>query len=232
MRHLLCTVRAWDSVANSSQPQIAEAGMIVRAAPERPPILAIRFFDRKIVDTGEPEAHQAVIGEFPVLVAVRAEPVSRVVVPFVGEADGYAIAIEGPQLFDQPVVQLPRPLASEKRDDLLAAARELGAVSPARIRRVGEGDLLGVTGVPAILGQSDLLNGRVSREGRSQGGCGHSRHSSSYLSRAILDSRSALLHAGWPFTIRIRSGRCTSAPGRFIPFRRPPGKSALCSPNI
>ena len=44
---------------------------------------------------------------------------TRVVVPFVGETHGNAISIVSPQLFNQPVVQLSRPLAFQELNDLL-----------------------------------------------------------------------------------------------------------------
>jgi hypothetical protein len=51
-------------------------------------------------------------------------------VPFVGESHRYAVAFERPQLLDQAVVRLLRPLAGEELDDLSAADRKLGAVAP------------------------------------------------------------------------------------------------------
>jgi hypothetical protein len=49
-------------------------------------------------------AHQAVLVELPVLVAVGAEPGAGVVVGLVGEADGDAVAVVGPQFLDQWIV--------------------------------------------------------------------------------------------------------------------------------
>jgi len=48
-------------------------------------ILAIVLLDREIVDTGNPAAHQAMLVELPVLVAVGSEPVSAVVTALVGD---------------------------------------------------------------------------------------------------------------------------------------------------
>ena len=56
--------------------------------------------------------------EFPVLVAVGAEPLAGVVVPFIGKAHGDAIVGEGPQFLDQPVVQFPCPFARQELVDL------------------------------------------------------------------------------------------------------------------
>ena len=70
--------------------------MIVGAAAERPMVFALVGRDRQIVDAGDARAHQALLVEFPVLVAVAAEPVAAVVVPFIGEAHGDAIVRETP----------------------------------------------------------------------------------------------------------------------------------------
>src|ERR1700739_3459035 len=97
------------------EAEIAQAGMIVRAAAERPVIFAVGFGNRRIVDAGDPPAHQPFAVELPILVAVRAEPGAAVVMPFIGEADGDAIVGEGPQLLDQAIVELPVPFAGKER---------------------------------------------------------------------------------------------------------------------
>src|SRR5690242_20265356 len=107
--------------------------MTVGSAARRPMILAVGLADGKVVDAGESHPHQAVVVEFPVLVAVGAEPVLRVVVTLVGEAYGNAIRLESPHLLDEPVVQLPGPFSREEGDDLVAAVDEFGAVPPAGI---------------------------------------------------------------------------------------------------
>src|ERR1700676_1923899 len=108
--------------------------MSIRPSAKRPTILAIRFLDRKIIDACEPQTHQAIIIELPILVAVRAIPISRVVVPLIREAHSNAIAGKGPKLFYKPVIQLFRPLASEEGDDVVSSVHKLGAVSPSRIK--------------------------------------------------------------------------------------------------
>ena len=79
--------------------------------------------DRQVVDRGMAPAHEAAGVEFPVLVAVGAEPVVRVVVPLVGEAHGDAILAERPELLDEAVVELAAPFAAQELDDGGAAAR-------------------------------------------------------------------------------------------------------------
>src|SRR5215470_17127297 len=112
--------------------------MIVRAAAERPVVFALALLDRKIVDAGNAKPHQAVLVEFPVLVAVAAEPMTAVVVPLVGETHCYAVLAKGPDFFDQAVVEFAVPFAGQECLDFSAAVQEFCAVSPAAVGRVGE----------------------------------------------------------------------------------------------
>jgi hypothetical protein len=86
--------------------------MVIGAPAERPVIFSFALLDRKIVDTRDAQAHQAVVVEFPVLVAIAAEPIPALIVPFIGEAHRDAIGAEGPDLLDQPVVEFSFHLAS------------------------------------------------------------------------------------------------------------------------
>ena len=95
--------------------------MVVGTTPERPAILALALLDREVVDTGDAQPHQAVLVEFPVLVAVAAEPIVAVVMPFIGEADDDAVLVEDPDFLDQAVVELAAPLARQKCFDGCAA---------------------------------------------------------------------------------------------------------------
>ena len=100
-------------------------------------VFALGLLDRQIVDRGKAPLHQPVVGKLPVLVAVGAKPVSGIVMPLISKANGDAVVGEGPELLDQPVVELLRPFARQERDDLLAAAGELRPVSPVAVRGVG-----------------------------------------------------------------------------------------------
>src|SRR5882724_1325533 len=96
--------------------------MVGRPGPGRRPVeLALARGDRQVVDRGDAMTHQAALVEFPVLVAVRPEPVARIVPPFVGKTHGDPIAAAGPQLLDEAVVQLPGPFAGEERLDRVTA---------------------------------------------------------------------------------------------------------------
>src|SRR5580692_9575374 len=145
--------KAWGSL----EPEVAQAGMIVRTTTERPMIKAVLLLDRQVVDARQTHAHQAVRVEFPVLIAVAAEPASRIVAPFVGEANGDAVLMKGPEFLDQPIVELAVPFAGQKRLDRGPALKELGAVSPPAVFRISERHARRVTGVPGVLGPTRLL---------------------------------------------------------------------------
>src|SRR6202041_3982936 len=113
----------------------------------------------EIIDAGESHAHQAIVIVFPVFIAVGTVPVAGIIVPFVGEADGDAISGEGPELFDEPIIQFLRPFAREERDDFRPAIYKFRAVAPAGIERVALRNFLGVARVPTIFGEADFLSG-------------------------------------------------------------------------
>lgn len=89
--------------------------MIVGASPERPTESTVGFGDGQVVDAGETAAHESVGVEFSVLVAVRAEPAARIVMPFVGETDGNPVVTERPQFLDETAVQFASHLRVRKR---------------------------------------------------------------------------------------------------------------------
>src|SRR3954469_3526626 len=90
----------------------------------------------------------------------------------VGEAHGDAVALDRPQLLDQAVVQLALPLAGQEGHDLVPAVDELRPVAPLGVDGVGARDLLGIAGIPRVLGHAHLLDGGLVREGR-EWGTGH-----------------------------------------------------------
>ena len=59
-------------------------------------VSALTILDRKIIDAGNAQAHEAVFGEFPILVAIAAKPITAVVVPLVGDLGAEVIKIEPP----------------------------------------------------------------------------------------------------------------------------------------
>src|SRR5512147_422574 len=67
----------------ASQPEIAQARVIVGTTAGRPVKFPLRRRNRQVVDAGDAPLHQPLLVEFPVFVAVGAEPVSGIIVPFV-----------------------------------------------------------------------------------------------------------------------------------------------------
>src|SRR5712692_9411381 len=127
-------------------------------------VFALALRDRQIVDAGDTPAHQAVLAELPILVAVTAEPAAAIVVPLIGEANGDPIVPVGPDLLDQAIVELALPFASQERDDGVAALDELRAVAPAAVDRVGESDTGGIARIPGVLGEPHLFGGGLGGE--------------------------------------------------------------------
>src|SRR5262245_17914479 len=138
--------------------------MFIRTSAKRPMILALRLLNRQVVNGCKPKLHQTVVIKLPVLVAVRAEPVSGVIVPFVGEPHGDTVFVVSPKLFDQPVVEFFGPLAFQKLNNLSSSGRELCAVSPVRIDCVSQSDLFRITSVPSVFGGTNFLNGSFTSE--------------------------------------------------------------------
>src|ERR1700730_5213645 len=133
--------------------------MAVGATAERPVVFSVALLDRKIIDARDTQAHQAKVVKFPVLVAIAAEPIPAVIVPFIGKADGDPIRVEGPHCFNQPVVQFADPFSRQKCFNRLASLQEFGTVSPPAIGGICERDARWVTRVPGILGQTRLFGG-------------------------------------------------------------------------
>src|SRR5262245_62504088 len=100
--------------------------------------------------------------------AVQPEPVAGVEVPLVADAHRDARLVPRPHFLDQPVVELPGPLAAQELHDGLAAGEELAAVSPDAVGRIGERDALGIAAVPGILGGARLLRGALAGERRKR----------------------------------------------------------------
>src|SRR5580698_9100932 len=89
------------------QAEVAEPRMIRRTRPLWPVKLAVGLLDQSIVDGGVPVMHQPILAELPVFIAVGTIPFAGFIVPFVSESNSDPALIEGPQLFDQAVVEFP-----------------------------------------------------------------------------------------------------------------------------
>src|SRR6266853_2670645 len=106
--------------------------MRIGPAAKRPMIFSFRLLDWEIVDGRVAKSHQTIVAKLPILIAVGAEPIPGVVVPFVSEAHGNTISGVCPELFDEPVIQLFGPFAFQKLDDLLPSPERIRPFSPAR----------------------------------------------------------------------------------------------------
>lgn len=104
--------------------------MVIRPAAKIPTKLAVGLGDQMLVDTRDAALHQSVRDELPVLVAIGTKPVAAVVMVFICEAYGDAVARVRPYFLDQAVIEFSRPFASEECLDRSAAVDELRPISP------------------------------------------------------------------------------------------------------
>src|SRR5215208_3426046 len=95
------------------------------------------------------------------VISLTSSPTPPHVVALVLEPDRGAIISEAPQVLLKAVVKLPGPLTLEESDDLLASLEELVPIAPLGVGRVRQRHLLGVAGVPGVLGRLDLLPGTL-----------------------------------------------------------------------
>jgi hypothetical protein len=140
--------------------------MVIGAPAERPVVLALALADKRIVDASEPHAHEPLLVEFPILVAVAAVPLAPIVVPLVRKTHGNPVLATTPYLLDQTVVQLAIPFSDQERLDRLAALKEFRAIAPAAIPRVCQHDAGGISGIPRVFRHPHLLRGGLEREQR------------------------------------------------------------------
>src|SRR5215471_5709769 len=152
--------------ADTLKAKVAQGGVIVRAAPQLPVIFALALFDWQIVNASDPSPHQALRVKLPILVSVTAEPMTGIVVPFIGKAHSDPIVAESPHLLNEPIIELAIPFAGEECLDFLAPMNEFGAVSPNAVGGIGECYASGVAGIPGVLGEARLLRGGFCAEGR------------------------------------------------------------------
>src|SRR5436190_6445419 len=94
---------------------------------------ALGGVDPEVVDARLPAAHVALVVELPQLDAVRAPPLAIDVAALVLEPRGDPVALEGPQVLAERVLQLAGPLLLQERGDLGAAGEEPVAVAPDRV---------------------------------------------------------------------------------------------------
>src|SRR5580693_4060940 len=96
-------------------------------------------------------------------------PLPGGVMPLVLKAHRDAVAVEGPEVLDQAIVELLRPFAGEEGNDRGAAFEEFRAVAPAARLGIGQRDALGIAGIPGVFGHAGLLGGGLSGKWRQRG---------------------------------------------------------------
>ena len=101
----------WRQSSINSQPQLRQTREIIRPRAITPSEQEVAFSDRNIIDAGLTSAHQAVLGKFPVLIAMGSEPLTLGVVPLILETNSDTVVAARPDLFDQFVIQLFGPFA-------------------------------------------------------------------------------------------------------------------------
>src|SRR5215470_14570650 len=88
-----------------------------RNATTPPKLIPPSLLDRKVINAGNTQAHQAVLVELPILVAVAAKPIATVIVALVRETNRDAVVLESPDFLNEPVVEFTLPFPSQKRFD-------------------------------------------------------------------------------------------------------------------
>jgi hypothetical protein len=91
--------------------------VVVRASAQRPLVLSLYFLDRKVVDARDAAAHEPPFIKFPVLIAVGAKPISRIIAPFVGETYSNPIGIVDPEFLDKTIVEFFGPFPGQELND-------------------------------------------------------------------------------------------------------------------
>src|ERR1044072_1257778 len=151
--------------------------MVIRPPAERPMEFAVARGNGKVIDARDATLHEPAIVELPVLVAVGAMPIARIVVPLIRETNSNAIPLAGPKFFDEPIVQLPGPFARKKLLDRFPASEELRAVAPDAVGRIGQRYSAWITRIPGVLRHPHLLSGGLGGERRQwRAGLFGSRH--------------------------------------------------------
>src|SRR5262245_36816074 len=138
--------------------EIAEGWMIFWTGTKRPVVLTLLFRNWQIIDAGNSPLHSTVGVEFPVFIAVAAEPIEAVVMPLISKAHCNTIFMERPNLFDQPVVELAVPFAGQESNDGLATDQKFCPISPNTVDAISESDLSRIARVPGVFGFADLVD--------------------------------------------------------------------------
>jgi hypothetical protein len=150
--------------------------MVIRPSPNRPMKQPLRLLNSQIIDARMTMLHHSLLIKLPVLIPIRPIPLPRRIVALIAEPHSDPIPTERPKLFNQPILQLPSPLAPQKFDDLFSARYKLRPIAPHAIHRIGQRNPLWITRVPTILGSTNLSNRRLQTKRRHQRNLHSIRH--------------------------------------------------------
>src|ERR1700753_1600929 len=105
--HKLCWIA-------TSERAVTQTRHVLRSRSRCRPVEAAVFLgDRHGVDAGLAPAHQTMLVEFPLLVAIGTVPLPARIVPFILKPHRDAIVVKRPEILDQAVIELFFPLALE-----------------------------------------------------------------------------------------------------------------------
>src|SRR5512144_536417 len=145
-----CQHLAFGRCTRHLEPKVGEAPVLIGPPPERPMKFPLVLGNGHVIDACYAQSHKASLVEFPVLVAIRSKPISRVVVPLIGKTYRNAVTVIGPEFLDQAVVEFSVPLSDEELNNRFTPHKELGSIAPSAIWRVGKRDALRVARIPGI----------------------------------------------------------------------------------
>src|SRR5262249_47970040 len=110
--------------------------------------------------------NQSLLLKFPVLVAIAAEPIAAVVMPFVSKPYRDTVLAKCPDFLDEAVIQLLAPFARQKCLNSGATLKEFRSVSPDAVHRIRKPNATPIARIPCVFGHSGLLRGALDRERR------------------------------------------------------------------
>jgi hypothetical protein len=140
--------------------------MIVRPSSDRPMKQPLRLLDSQIIDARMTMVHQTLLIELPLLIPIRPIPLPRGIVALIAKPHRDPTPAKRPKLLDQPILQLPGPLARQKRNNLLPARNKLRPVAPHAIHRISKRNPPRITRVPSIFRSPNFSDSRLERKRR------------------------------------------------------------------
>src|SRR5580704_2959549 len=85
---------------NVLKAQVTQPRVVFGTSTGQPLKFAVGFQNGKVVDRREPRGHEPVVVELPVLIAIGAIPVTRVVVPLICKPDRDPVPGKRPDFLD------------------------------------------------------------------------------------------------------------------------------------